>query len=94
MLTKTKLALRVKTNAFDAELTDLIAAAKADLLMAGICPAVVETPEAFPLCGRAIISFVKFHFGEPEDPVRIKAAYDELKAQMMVATGYTVYEEA
>ena len=36
MLTKVKLALRITTNAFDSELTELIEAAKIDLGIAGV----------------------------------------------------------
>ena len=85
MLDKVKLALRISTNAFDSELTDLIAAAKQDLGIAG-----VEIPVAIDeIVTRAIITYCKMSFGLPEDYDRLKRAYDEQKAQLSNATGYT-----
>lgn len=85
MLDKVKIALRISTNAFDSELTDLIAAAKQDLGIAG-----VEIPDAIDeIVTRAIITYCKMSFGLPEDYDRLKRAYDEQKAQLSNATGYT-----
>lgn len=90
MLEKVKLALRITTDAFDDELNDLIAAAKLDLGIAG-----VVVPEQFDeLVGLAIITYCKVHFGEPNNYDRLKASYDEQKGQLMIATGYTVWEVA
>ena len=87
---KIKLALRITTNAFDSELTDLIDAAEADLGIAGVV--LPETLDA--ICTRAIITYVKMHFGEPDEYDRLKASYDEQKAQLSMATGYTEWTEA
>lgn len=85
MLDKVKLALRIKTVAFDSELEDLITAALADLGLAGV----ITDDTTDPLVIRAVITYCKLHFGESSDPDRLKAAYDEQKAQMQMATGYT-----
>lgn len=85
MLEKVKIALRISTTAFDSELTDLIAAALLDLGIAGVI--VPETIDA--LVTRAVITFCKMSFGLPEDYDRLKASYDEQKAQLMTASGYT-----
>ena len=90
MLDKVKLALRITTNAFDDELADLISAARLDLGIAGV----VVPDEIDALVGRAIITYCRVHFGAPEEYDRLKAAYDEQKAQLMTATGYTVWTEA
>lgn len=84
MLDKVKLALRITTNAFDTELTDLIEAAKLDLGIAG-----VVLSEADAVVTRAIITYCKMSFGLPEDYDRLKRSYDEQKAQLSNATGYT-----
>lgn len=85
MLDKVKLALRIATDAFDAELEDLIAAGETDLSIAG-----VDYPnEDDPIVIRAIITYCKMHFGEPDEYDRLKASYDEQKAQLSMATGYT-----
>lgn len=87
MLNKVKLALRIKTNAFDSELTDLIAAAQLDLGIAGVdIPAPIDE-----LVTRAIITYCKMSFGLPEDYDRLKRSYDEQKAQLSNATGYTTW---
>lgn len=85
MLNKVKLALRVTTDAFDAEITDLILAACADLGIVGVT-ALITTDNA--LLTRAIITYCRVHFGEPEDYDRLKKSYDEQKAQLISATGY------
>lgn len=84
MLEKVKLALRITTDAFDTELTDLIEAAKLDLGIAG-----VVLSEADAVVTRAIITYCKMSFGLPEDYDRLKRSYDEQKAQLSNATGYT-----
>lgn len=86
MLDKVKLALRITTDAFDSEITGLIAAAGADLKMAGI-----KMPETDPFVQQAIITYCRAHFGEPDQYDRLKASYDEQKAQMMVAGSYTEF---
>lgn len=85
MLAKVKLALRVTTNAFDTEITDLIMAACADLGIVGVT-AMSTTDDA--LLTRAIITYCRVHFGQPEDYDRLKKSYDEQKAQLISATGY------
>lgn len=88
MLDKVKLALRITTDAFDFELNDLIQAALLDLGIAG-----VESGEVTPLVLRAIITYCKCNFGQPDDYDRLKASYDEQKAQMSMATGYTTWTD-
>ena len=85
MLESVKLALRITTDAFDDEITDLIDAALADLGIAGI----TNLDEADALIKRAVITFCRVNFGEPDDYDRMKASYDEQKAQLQTATGYT-----
>lgn len=85
MLNKVKMALRIVTNSYDSELTDLIEAAKQDLGIAGvIVPAALDA-----IVTRAIITYCKMLFGLPEDYDKLKASYDEQKAQLSNATGYT-----
>ncbi len=89
MLELVKLALRITTDAFDNELTMLIEAAQTDLGIAG-----VVLPENLdPICQRAVTTYCKLHFGEPDDYDRLKASYDEQKAQLSMATGYTEWTE-
>ena len=78
MLEKVKLALRVTTDAFDSELQELIEAAKLDLGIAGV----VVPEEVDAIVSRAITTYCKIHFGEPDEYDRLKASYDEQKAQL------------
>lgn len=89
MLDKVKLALRITTDAFDSEITDLISAACADLGIVGV-DAAYDTAD--PLLIRAIITYCRVNFGAPEDYDRLKASYDEQKAQLISCTGYGLPE--
>jgi hypothetical protein len=79
-----KMALRVTTDAYDAEIREYIEAAKLDVGIAG-----VETTAADSLVNTAILTYVRMRFGAPANYDKLKSAYDEQKAQMMTATGYT-----
>ena len=89
MLDKVKMALRISTDAFDDELTDLIEAAKLDLGIAGV----IVPAEFDQLVTMAIITYCKCNFGLPEDADRLKRSYDEQKAQLSNATGYTKWSD-
>ena len=75
----------MKTTAFDKEIEDLISAAKMDLKIAGI----KSDLENDPLIIRAIITYCKINFGTPSDFERLRVSYDEQKAQLQMADGYT-----
>lgn len=90
LLDKVRMALRITTTAFDDELLDLISAAKTDLGIAGV----TLPSELDAICNRAVVTYCKIHFGEPDDYDRLKASYDEQKAQLSMATGYTTWTEA
>lgn len=85
MLDKVKLALRITTTAFDSEIEDLINAALADLGLAGV----TKLNDYDMLIVRAVITYCKTNFGHPDNYEQLKSAYDEQKAQLQVATGYT-----
>lgn len=90
MLTACKLALGVTVSAYDDEITDLIDAALADLGIAGVD----STQSTDALIIQAVKTYVRAHFRSPADYERLKACYDEQKAQLMVATGYTDWGDA
>ena len=85
MLDLVKLSLRIVTNDFDNELNVLIDSAKTDLGIAGV----VVANELDDIVKLAVITYCKMHFGSPDDYARLKASYDEQKAQLSMATGYT-----
>lgn len=84
MLAATKLALRITTTAFDSEIQDLLGAAMLDLGVAG-----VELGDGDALVKQACITYVRVHFGQPDDFDRLKKSYDEQKAQLSMNTGHT-----
>lgn len=85
LIDKCRTALRITTTAYDAEITEYIEAARLDLGIAG-----VEIPaEEDALVEKAIMTYVRMSFGSPDNYDRLKASYDEQKAQMQTATGYT-----
>lgn len=94
MLAKVKLALRIVTDAFDEELVELINAARSDLGIAGVTLLVDTEGNTDQICERAIILYCKLNFGDYDRVEmwdRLKAAYDEQKAQLSMATGYTTW---
>jgi len=44
------------------------------------------------LVTRAIFTYVRMHFGSPDDYDRVKESYDTQKVTLMHASGYTDYE--
>lgn len=88
MLELVKKALRVTTDYFDNEIEQLISAALIDLGFGGVSQGVlVENYDA--AINQAVITYVKMNFGLPEDYDKLKKSYDEQKAQLGTATGYT-----
>lgn len=87
MLPAAKKALRITTNAFDEEILDLLSAAMLDLGVAGV----VIPASGDVLVQTACITYVRVHFGQPDDYDRLKKSYDEQKAQLSMNTGHTVW---
>ena len=86
MLDKVKMALRITTDAHDDELRDLICAAIADI---GITDTDISDSKLYyPLIRMAIITYVRLHFGQPDDYDRLKASYDEQKSQLLMSSDY------
>ena len=95
MLELVKTALRITTDKFDDEIQQYIDAAFADLGIAG-----VKDPDtsAKPTDGstdvlikQAVVTYCRCHFGSPDDYARLERSYNEQKAQLQTATGYTVW---
>lgn len=87
LLDDVKMALRVSTNAYDTELTSLIASAKKDLGIAG-----VEVPESDDdVVNTAIKTYCKMNFGTPSPAYWsiLKQSYDEQKAQLSTSSDYS-----
>ncbi len=101
MLSEARKALRISTTAYDSEIVGLIRAGYADLQIAGVrLPGGVDFTEdngvfldtsdlEDPLAQRAIITYVRMMFGSPGDYDKVRESYENQKAQLMHATGYT-----
>lgn len=90
ILDDVKAALRIAatTTAFNAELTDLIAAAQADLALGGV----VITDITDALYKRAVIVYCKAYFGyDNPDADRLVRAYDMLKTHLALSLDYMAY---
>lgn len=84
MLEKVKIALKITTNDFDSELSDMINAAVLDLGLAGI----INTLQTDALVIRAICTYCRLNWGSPADYDKLKSSYDEQKAQMSMSSLY------
>lgn len=85
LLDNCKMALRVTTTSYDTEIQSYIEAAMLDLGIAGV----VIPQEENALVNKAVLTYVRMSFGAPANYDKLKDAYDEQKAQLMNATGYT-----
>ena len=103
MLNECKLAIRVVNKAYDAEIAALILAGVQDLAVAGVPvegvsftftattegTQVVDTSTITDqLLIRALITYVRLHFGSPDDFDRLERSYFEQKGQLQTASGY------
>ena len=87
MLEMVKLALRIKTNAFDAEIQSLIDAAKLDLQLSG-----VHTEKEDSLIEQAIVLYCKalFGLGNP-DKERYWQSYQMMERHMALSSAYGMH---
>lgn len=88
LLADAKLAMRLTTNAYDGEITRLLAAGAADL---GIVD-VDASDDTDPLIVQALITYARLHFGTPSDADYLQKSYDEQKAQLISNRNYGLKE--
>ena len=80
--------LRINHTHLDAEITDLIGAAQADLLLGGINAAKVND-ESDALIKRAIVCYVKAEFGlDNADAEKYRNSYEMLKRHLQLSNEY------
>jgi hypothetical protein len=84
------MAARITTDFYDVEVERLLNAAMLDLGVAGV----VIPSELDDLVSQAAITYFLMNFGQPDNYDRLKASYDEQKAQLSTKTGYTRWTEA
>ena len=90
MLNKIRDRVRENGTALDDEILDLIEAAKADLILAGVHKDKVI--EEDPLINRAITVYCKANFGyeDPKLSERFQESYVSLKHHLTLSAEYTV----
>ena len=101
MLNEAKLALRVTSSAYDAEIASLLMAGANDLEIAGVqlpgsvtfsmngntlCDCSTLTD---PLVQRAIFTYAAMRFGAPPNYDKLAEAYETQKVQLMHSVRYT-----
>lgn len=87
LIKKAKMARRMKTAEFDEQVNDLLDAALVDLGIAGV----VVPSQSAVIVEQAQITYFLLHFGESDEYDRLKASYDEQKAQLATHTGFTTW---
>lgn len=92
MLNKVKQALQITSDDFDSELTNMISEAVNDMGFADI----TNTDEEDASVAQCIILYCMYRFelfhGSLDRSDALKKVYDEQKATLGMATGYTTYE--
>ena len=92
MLDKVKLALLITTNDFDTELNELIGAALIDLQIGDVNEDVTVSTTTDAAIIRAVCCYCGYQFelehGALNRADSFKRAYDEMKSQLSMATGY------
>lgn len=84
-----KLVLRISNSAYNGEINDLIATAKADLGLSGVLN---NTLESDPLIKRAILIYCKANFGwENKDSYKLIESYHFLKNHISLSADYAFY---
>lgn len=84
MLDAVKLAMAITSNAYDAELQDLIEAALLDLRVSGI-----RADGSDKLILQAVKTYCRMMFQSPPDYDRLRDSYERQKGLLWAATGYT-----
>lgn len=87
MLASIKLALRIKSSAFDEEINELIESSKIDLQISGI----TKIKEEDPLIRQAIKTYCKANFGlDNKDREKYQSSYESLKQHLSLCGDYNV----
>lgn len=95
LLDKVKVACRIASDAYNDELTDLIQEALADIGITDVDRSLLVESTTDPLIRRAVITYCRINhpYDGMEDATmqRLKASYDEQKAQLLMNSNYTIW---
>lgn len=93
LIDECKKVLGITSNTFNDEISNLIDSGVKDLNRAGVDSAIVTSTTEDALVKRALKTYVGYQFnltiGDTSRAEFLKKSYDEQKAQMSMATGYT-----
>lgn len=94
LLDSARLALRITGQDLDSEIAELIAAAKKQMSLAGVCPAKLAN-DTDPLIRRAVIVYVKAEFGlDNPDAEKYRESFGMILKDMVLSSEYLYGEEA
>lgn len=86
-------SVRISSSVHDSEISDLINAARADLVLGGVLEAKAND-ESDALVKRAVTTYVKAEFGlDNEDADRLRASYKEQRNALSLSDSYITAEE-
>lgn len=92
MLNEARKALQITTTSFDDDILRLIKAGVKDVKTVGCnFTATVSTSDVViedEMAAQAVITYVRCNFGSPDNYDRLKASYDEQKAQLRENSNY------
>lgn len=84
-----KLALRITSTAYDDEVDEVIAAARADLILSGVSATAVNAADPDPLVKRAITVYAKAQFGlDNQDSEKYMESYRSLETHLALSIEY------
>lgn len=87
MISTVKLALRISNSAYDTEISDLIAEAKADLKLCGLIEEKIVETDA--LIKRAIVTYCKANFGlNNADSEKLQGSYEAIRNHLSMSIDY------
>lgn len=88
LLNDIKVLLRISNSPYDSEISDLIAACRKDLLIAGVL-STKTVDDTDPLIKRAVSIYVKAHFGwDNPDKEGLLQSYNSLKSHLSQSSEY------
>lgn len=89
MLDDVRRELRVTSSAFDAEIENLIAAAKMDMILSGVSESAVNAPYPQALVRHAVILYCKARFGlDNPDSEKYMASFRSIEADLALSAEY------
>lgn len=98
LLDEVKVACRVTSSAYNDELKALIISAFADIGITNVRSDLLVEGSAPPLVVTAVKTYCRLYFPYTSEGVemrdRVKAAYDEMKSQLLMSSAYTDWGES